>query len=207
MFTFKPIHFPNDDFKYIAPSWKHMDLLSLNICQQIVKSGDCNFDRVITLARGGWPIARSIVDYLSIDKIASIGVRLYKGINSQNEEPELYQDLPISVEGERILLVDDVADSGKSLLFVLEYLKNKKVKDVTTATLFYKPRSKVVPDYYAAKTSQWIVFPYDVRDTIERFYSKWRKDLTEQQIVDNLQKLNFSKSIIEYFISLQKDLS
>jgi len=58
--------------------------------------------------------------------VASIGVKFYAGIDERLEQPLIYQDLPVSVRGERILLFDGVADRGISLQYTSEYLTKYK---------------------------------------------------------------------------------
>jgi hypoxanthine phosphoribosyltransferase len=170
----KQIKFSGESITYVTPTWDQMNQLAFLIAKDILKTGK-KIDRIVTLAKGGWPMTRSMVDFLQVGKVASIGVKFYKGINERLKEPRIYQDLPISVEGETVLLFDDVADSGESLKFVKKHLEKIGVKEVITATLFYKPHSTVVPDFYGAQTTAWIVFPYDVVEAINMFKDKWVK--------------------------------
>jgi uncharacterized protein len=198
---FKPITFPKEKIQYITPSWEDLDSLAFEVSQDIRKDG-LKFDRIVTLAKGGWPMTRSLVDYLEVKEVASIGVKFYAGINKKLKKPQIYQDLPVSIKGERILLFDDVADSGASLEFVQKYLQDKEVKSLTTATLFYKPFSSFKPDYYCSSTKAWIVFPHDVVESIEPLSTRWKKNgCSQSEIVNRFEKLNFSQKVIrEYYL-------
>ena len=77
--NFKVIKFPGEKTTYIAPTWDEMNQLAFTIAQKIIKDKQ-KFDRIITLAKGGWPMTRSMVDFLGVDKVASIGVKFYGGI-------------------------------------------------------------------------------------------------------------------------------
>ena len=134
---FKVIKFPGEKTTFIAPTWDEMNQLAFEVSQKIIKDKK-KFDRIVTLAKGGWPMTRSMVDFLSVDKVASIGVKFYGGINQKLTRPQIYQDLPEPIKGERILLFDDVADSGGSLEFVQQRLLKFHPKSITTATLLYK---------------------------------------------------------------------
>ncbi|PIP53131.1 phosphoribosyltransferase, partial [Candidatus Beckwithbacteria bacterium CG23_combo_of_CG06-09_8_20_14_all_34_8] len=98
--------FVKDQTQYLSLSWQqlqnHMFEISLLINQQAIK-----LDRIITLAKGGWPMTRSLVDLLGVKEVASIGVKFYCGINQRCEKPIIYQQLPIDIIGEKILLFDD----------------------------------------------------------------------------------------------------
>jgi len=171
---FKVIKFPGEKTTYIAPTWDEMNQLAFEISQKIIQD-EKKIDRIATLAKGGWPMTRSMVDFLSIEKVVSFGVKFYQQINRRLDKPYIYQDIPERISGENVLLFDDVADTGKSLDFARDYLINHGAKSVTLATLFYKPHSTVRPDYYAAETSAWIIFPYEAVDAIKVLRQKWQR--------------------------------
>ena len=80
--------------------------------------------------------------------------------------PVLLQELSHNIFGLSILVVDDVSDTGDTLLFVKDYLTWLGAKDIRIATVFMKSQTKFVPDYYEKEISQdtWIVFPYERRE-------------------------------------------
>jgi hypothetical protein len=198
----KTVDFQNDPIKYIVPSWNEMDHVIFSISKDIIQK-DLKFDRVVTLAKGGWPMARPLVDYIQAKEVASIGLKYYSSINERLKEPEVYQDIPVDIEGETILLFDDVADTGESLAFVKEYLESRGVKKIYTATLFYKPHSSITPDFYGEETTAWIIFPYELRETMEVLVGKWKSEgLEETEIVDRFEDLGFSRTNVEYLYTL-----
>lgn len=193
--------FSNDPIKYLAPSWDDMDHLAFKISRRIIEDG-LEFDRIVTMAKGGWPMARPLVDYVSAKEVASIGLKLYKGINEREAEPEVYQDINADVTGETILLFDDVADTGETIEFVKKYLEDKGAKKIFTATLFYKPHSSIKPDYYGRETISWIIFPYELRETMDVLVDKWESEgLDETKIINRFVELGFKKNMVEYFYS------
>ena len=115
---------------------------------------------IIGLLRGGIIPGRIFSDYYDIllDFFA-LDVKLYDGIGIRRDKPDIktfYGD----VKGKRILIVDDIWDSGKTMEAVLGYLGNE---DIVTATLFWKETAKGRPDYYAesSKDNEWVVFPWE----------------------------------------------
>lgn len=192
------ITFENESINFTTPSWDDLNQLAFEISQKIIGENK-KFDRIVTLAKGGWPMTRSLVDFLSVKEVASIGVKFYKGIDERFDQPEIYQDLPVSVKGESILLFDDVADTGESLLFVKDYLQSLEVKSITTAALFYKPHSKIKPDYYGGETNAWIIFPYDMHEAIQMFVPQWLKEgKTKEEINQRFLKLGFNKNWVDF---------
>ncbi|MHA2327887.1 MAG: phosphoribosyltransferase, partial [Candidatus Hodarchaeales archaeon] len=67
----------------------------------------------------------------------------------------------VEIFQKKILLVDDLADSGESLKCALDYLKLKDPKEVKIATLLCKPWSKISPNYFVEEATEWVVFPHE----------------------------------------------
>ena len=199
---FKNHEFPGDKISYIAPTWSDLNLLTFEVAKKVLSS-EWRPDRVVTLAEGGWAMTRSLVDYLAVSDVASMGVKFYSGINKRLEKPEIYQDLPIEVAGEKILLFDDVADTGHSLKFAKEVLIERGAKEVRTATIFYKPHSIVKPDYFASETTSWIVFQYECVETARMLEPKWQKQgVSEDEIITRLGKLGLPREAYIHYKKL-----
>ena len=194
---FQPIEFKGESISFIFPTWQELDDLIFSLSEKIKESG-IGIDRLVTLAKGGWPMSRSLVDFLGIEKIASIGIKFYSGVGERLKKPFIYQNIPVSIYREKILLFDDVADTGYSLEFAKQYLQDNGAGEIYTATLFYKPTSRIKPDFYALETSSWIIFPYEKRESVGLLKLRW-KDLGEEEIKERLLKIGFSSKIISKF--------
>lgn len=189
----QPVAFSRDQQYYIAPTWEDLDRLTVTVAGKVAAATPA-FDLIVALAKGAWPMSRSLVDYTQIAELASLGVKFYSGINERLSEPEIYQTLPTSVQGKRILLFDDVADTGESLLFAKDYLLAQGASSVHTASLFFKPWSKCEPDFYGATTEAWIIFPFEKRELHELLRSKWQKQGTgEEEIEERFEQLKIKK--------------
>lgn len=195
----KGISFKGDKISYTAPSWEEMGEYCFLLAQKILASGQ-EFDRLVTLAKGGWTWARNMSDLLSIEKVASVQLIHYSDVYETGKKPRLIQSLPVSVVGEKILIFDDVTDSGKSLPFCMDYLKMCGAGDLTTSTLFYKPWSIFKPDFYVCQTKAWIIFPHELRETVESRGKKWIEDgCSKQEVVERFVKIGLPKEQVEYF--------
>lgn len=193
--SFTEVSFAGDKAKYITPKWDELDHLTLLIAAQI-KAHATKFDLVVALAKGAWPMSRSLVDYTGIGELASLGVKFYQGINQRLKEPVVYQELPVSVQGKRVLLFDDVADTGESLRFAKQYLLEQGAQAVVVATLFHKPWSVLEPDFYGASTQAWIIFPFEIREMVVLLGKNWREQgITSEEITKRYQKLGFMEVI------------
>lgn len=202
---FKISRLDNEDNTFISPSWEDLNTLSYEVATQILEEGT-KFDRIVTLAKGGWPMTRSLVDYLGINSVASIGIKFYSGVNKRMKMPKIYQELPVEVVGERILLFDDVADSGESLEFTRSYLLEKGVGLVKCATLFYKPFSILKPEYFASETSSWIIFPYEVLESMRFLEGVWsQKGFSHDEIFDRFAKIGIGEKYLNHYHMLYKD--
>jgi hypoxanthine phosphoribosyltransferase len=156
---------------YEAPSWDEIYEMCLDLASMIKASG-FKPDLIVGIARGGWVPARLLSDFLDNPNITSIKVEFYLDIGKTKDEPTITQDIQVSVSGKKILLVDDVADTGKSLMLVKNHLKNMGALETRIACLYFKPWSIVKPDYYVRETEAWIIFPHEIRESAAKIWSK-----------------------------------
>lgn len=198
--TLKTHTFSNDPISFIAPTWDELHALAFSMAQEI-RASEHSFDRVVTLAKGGWPMSRSLADFLEVSEVQSLGLSFYKGVNDRKAKPTVYQDLPISIENEHILLFDDVADTGESLLFAIDHLKQKGAQSITTATVFYKERSQIQPDFFSAQVGEWIIFPYELVETLKDVGTRWLAEgVSPQELTERFVSLHFPEDQVSYFI-------
>lgn len=120
---------------------------------------DFDPDVIVGIARGGLIPAVRLSHLLGDRLLRVIHLRYYKGANLRTEKPELLADVD-RLSG-KVLLVDDVADTGVSLEFALDHLKGKGAEEIRVATIACKSKSRFRPDYYVFETDKWIVFPWE----------------------------------------------
>lgn len=194
---FVEISFAGDKARYITPSWDELDHLTLQIAAA-VQHAAINLDLVVALAKGAWPMSRSFVGYSGIRELASLGVKFYQGVDSRLRQPEIYQELPSSVviKNKDILIFDDVADTGESLVFTKNYLLDKGAKSVKTATILLKPWSVITPDFYGATTDAWIIFPCERKEMVDLLGQNWREQgIAQEEITKRYQQLGFMEVV------------
>lgn len=200
---FKKISFNGGKTFFIAPTWNQLGHLCFKLGRKINQLGN-RYDKIVVIAKGGLTWSRVLADYLNIPEIESIRVKLYRGINSTFKKPEIIQPLKAGIKGENILLFDDVADSGQTLEFVKNLLVEEGAKGVDTATLFYKPSSKTIPDFFDHETDAWIVFPHEIREFIEETSKDWlEKGLSRKQAGERYLRLGLPEDQVKYFLNLQ----
>ena len=118
-------------------------------------------DAVLALARGGLPLAGALVYALLVKNMATLNVEFYTGVDERLEEPLLLPPVPdlALLRANRLLVVDDVADTGRTLALASEFCA-QHVPEVRTAVLYEKPHSVVRCDYVWRRTDRWIDFPW-----------------------------------------------
>ena len=124
-----------------------------------IKLNPTKFDSIVGLVRGG-TFPAMILSHLLDVPMTAVQYSSKSGAgdnkNHSNELPNLY--------GKTVLIVDDIADSGKTLTEVCKhYITNKCV--VYTAVLYYKEQAQgIEPDYYWQKIptdAPWVIFPWE----------------------------------------------
>jgi len=159
--------------RFLVLSWNDVMRMSLDLATRIA-SDNWFPDAIVAILRGGYAIAKIVEDALGSPLLGTIEVKFYRGLGERSERPVITQPLQIDVRDKRVLVVDDVADSGRTLQLVSEIVGLYGAREVKTATLFFKRRSIVMPDYYVAETDAWVVFPWEICETVEQLVSKGR---------------------------------
>lgn len=142
-------------------TWQELDELIDELASKI----NYNPDALIGVSRGGLIPVRLLSDRLNNPNIAVIRTEFYTGVGTTTKTPKITQDIPIDVKGKTLLVVDDVADTGKSLTLIKKHLLAKGAKDVKIATIHYKNHSEIKPDFYAKETNAWTAYPWEKQET------------------------------------------
>jgi len=118
-------------------------------------------DAVLALARGGLPVAGALAYALGVKNMATLNVEFYTGVDERLEEPLLLPPVPdlAVLRADSMLVVDDVADTGRTLAKVTDFCADHATA-VRTAVLYEKPQSVVRCDYVWRRTDRWIDFPW-----------------------------------------------
>ena len=161
-------------------------------------------DIVIGIARGGWIPARLLADFFVLRETANMKVEAYEMIGEMSANAKITQDIEIPIDGKKVLVIDDIADSGASLKMAVGSLLRRNPAELKTATLFYKKTSVVIPDYYNVLTSAWEIFPWETFETIKELAATFAGEgLKEMEIKHKLRDIGLPVGIIEsYYHSL-----
>lgn len=141
-------------------TWELFGTASRELAQAVADSGFAP-DVVLGIARGGLLPAGSLAYALDCKNLFTMNVEFYTGVGTTLDAPVMLPPLLDATELDdlRVLIVDDVADSGKTLELVFDFCRGH-VAEVRTAVLYEKPRSVITADYVWRHTDLWINFPW-----------------------------------------------
>jgi hypothetical protein len=172
-----------DKFKCVVTNWDYIYDLCREVANEVKASG-YEPDMIVALARGGWFAGRVLCDFLGLDDLTSLKIEHYLGTALAGDEPLIkYPLADNAVAGKKILIVDDIADTGKSLMHSLEYVNEQGPEEVKTAALQYLDSSEYDPDFVGERLEEWawVVFPWnfieDMTDIISTLMTKEDKEL------------------------------
>ena len=189
--------------EYEVPNWNEIYVMLLAQAQK-VKSDDYKPDIIVGIARGGLVPARILTDLLEIPQLAIIQEEFYVDIAQTRFEPILKQTLTTKIAGKKTLLVDDVADTGKSLELAEKHLLQHGAVEIKTVTLYSKPQTTTTPNYFEEQTSSWVVFPWDTKETLRRIIQKQEGKRTANQEIAKLVKAGLPKHLAEKLLADMK---
>lgn len=162
------------DFKAQIVSWEDIESWCSSIREKVIK----NFtpDVIIGLSRGGLVPARMLSDSLWIKDLLSIKTEHW-GITATKSGKAILNDPgKLNLRGKRVLVVDDITDTGQSMKLAYDFVKEQDPQEVRTATMLHITRSEFVPDFYGEEVSSekwtWFIFPWNVYEDLDNLLSK-----------------------------------
>ena len=147
-------------------SWDDLGKGARELAEAVAADG-YHPDMVLGIARGGLLVAGALGYALGVKNTFTMNVEFYTGIDERLEMPMILPPVPdlVDLERERVLIADDVADTGLTLKLVMDFCAGK-VGEVRCAVLYEKPRSVVSCEYVWRRTDRWIDFPWSADDPV-----------------------------------------
>ena len=129
--------------------------------QLVQKLRPKHYDTIVAISRGGLTLAHSLAEALHIRDVQTVRTELYDN-QTKRDHITLFGSCQLSASC-RVLVVDDIADSGETLKVVMEHLQQEHPKvNFESATLFYKPTSVYEPTFWMQEAKGWIEFFWEV---------------------------------------------
>jgi hypoxanthine phosphoribosyltransferase len=144
-------------------SWDDLGGGARDLAEQVHRDG-YRPDIVLGISRGGLLVAGAVAYALGVKNTFTMNVEFYTGIDERLPVPMLLPPVPelVDAEEQKVLIADDVADTGATLALVKDFCGGK-VAEVRCAVLYEKPRSAVSCEYVWRRTDRWIDFPWSAR--------------------------------------------
>jgi hypoxanthine phosphoribosyltransferase len=149
---------PNEERERL--SWAQFGDASRELASQVADDG-YRPDLILSIARGGLLVGAALGYALEVKNTWTMNVEFYTGVDERLDVPMILPPVPelVDLESARMLIADDVADTGETLRLVKEFCAGK-VGQVRCAVLYEKSRSVVACEYVWKRTDLWIDFPW-----------------------------------------------
>jgi uncharacterized protein len=151
--------------EFLELDWEMFGELCRALAMRVAR--DYHPEVVVGVARAGVIPAAIIASLLRID-FHAISISRRMGLHGADDDvdvpalPQVFSQVPRSVEGRRVLLADEITTSGDTLRLGIAALREAQPAQVRTATTFVRPRG-YRPDYHALETDATVIFPWDVK--------------------------------------------
>ena len=123
----------------------------------LIKKIDKPFDTIIPIARGGFTISHLLGEYYNIREVYAMNTIGYND-TYKLDSVEIF-NIPDLKKSQIALIVDDIVDSGDTLIAILKVLKERYPRVIFySASIFYKKTAKIAPTWYVKETHDWIDF-------------------------------------------------
>ncbi len=141
-------------------SWDQFGAATRQLAYAVIADGFVP-DVILAVARGGLFVAGALGYALRVKNVHMMNVEYYTGVDERLAAPVLLPPLPDAADlgGARMLIADDVADTGATLRFVRDFCA-EHVAEVRCAVVYQKPQSEVDCEYVWRRTDRWIEFPW-----------------------------------------------
>lgn len=177
------------DTTYLSLSWDEVEEYVSDLAERI--RSVYQPDTILAVMKGGGVIGVLLADRLGVGRVYTANIRSYEKAMSRGEL-DIYQKPPKEpLSGKRVLVVDDIVDSGQSLSTVMQLTELCGASDARSATLLVKEHSPYIPDFYIKKVEGWVFYPWEVREACEEIYSKTGSiEIAEKILISDLKFSN-----------------
>ncbi len=166
-----------EKFDCTAIDWNYAYDLCRDASEEI-KAAGFKPEVIVGVSRGGWYLARLLCDFFLLKDLLSLNMEHWGITATITGDATLkygFDDKAREIiKGKRVLIADDITDTGDSLKLAVEYVKSLGALDVKTATMQHKTSSSFVPDFYGELISdwKWVVYPWSIHEDVMKLLEK-----------------------------------
>lgn len=176
-------------------SWNQFHRDCVDLYKEKMKG--TKIDIIVSITRGGNIVSRIYSDLLGVIPISNITMSSYKDMKKL-DKPTISEEPSRNFRGKTILIVDEVSDTGATFEIAVPYFTKKNAKKIFTLSPYIKPHTTFIPDFWQKSIDAWIVFPYDIRETMEGFEKMFGNN---ERAHEKMMELGFKDWEIEAAIS------
>lgn len=154
-----------NEMKLTHLTWDDID----DYCKKLanlIKKSDFKPEIIVGIQRGGCITAVLLSHLLNIEDFCTIGIRSTASddVRAQRMKPIIYDPFSLQlITGKRVLLADDITDTGGTLIEAKRVLLSYGCKEVKFATIVSAPANTGNVDFYAKEIKPWVVFPWEIK--------------------------------------------
>ena len=184
-------------------SWRHIYKLSQKLANIITSSG-FQPDKVVAIGRGGYIPARILCDFLDIYNLSAIRVEHYKKGMHRKTVARVVDPLCADVSGQRLLVVDDVSDTGDTFQVAVEHIRGFNPLEIKTAVLHHKIVADFVPDYFAHKIIKWrwLIYHWAMMEDLTDFVRQMENRPASAKLIARRLKKDYGINVSGQMLAL-----
>ncbi len=162
-----------DSFRCELISFREACRLSRLLARKIKDSG-FQPDLIVAIGRGGYVPARMVADFLLFNDLTSMKIEHYTRAADMQEKARIKFPISVDISGKKVLIADDVTDTGETLCLAVDYVQSLNPAEIRTAVLQHKICSAFTPDFYVQKIVKWrwIIYPWARYEDLAGFAEK-----------------------------------
>jgi hypoxanthine phosphoribosyltransferase len=151
----------DEKFECEVMGWDNFQRLAEETAREIVESS-YEPDFIVGLARGGWVLSRVLCDCLGVKDLVSLKVEHWGVTATPDGKARIKYPFDVDLTGHKVLVVDDITDTGQSMFVAMDYVKTLNPLEVRTAALLHITGSEFIPDFYGNEICwRWVIFPWN----------------------------------------------
>ncbi|UCE11135.1 MAG: phosphoribosyltransferase [Candidatus Thorarchaeota archaeon] len=160
-----------------------------------IKESGWRPDVIVGIARGGWVHARIQCDLLGVKDLYSVKVDHWGVTATRDGKAKLTCPLTVDVTGKKVLVVDDITDTGQSLTLAVDHVKECGPDEVRSATLMHIVGSEFEPDFFGVEvTWAWEIWPWNFYEDLTALIMK----IFEGEKITEMSTMELKKHLREY---------
>jgi len=190
------------EFKAYLVSWSEIEEWCSTLRDKII--GKYEPDMIVALSRGGLVPGRIMSDMMWIKDLVAVKTEHWGITATRDGKATLKDPGMIDASEKKILIIDDITDTGQSMKLAYDYVKKQSPADVRSATMLHITRSAFRPDYYASEIDEkqwtWFIFPWNVYEDMGNLVTKVLTQEMEVSVIEKKLEESFGLELQSGFL-------